>query len=326
MALKAKWWISKGNKIECLLCPRLCVLSRNETGFCGARKHESGGLSAIGYGMVLAKSPDPIEKKPLYHFYPGEVAWSVGFAGCNLHCPFCQNHGIARAKPNSGLFTPPSRVIEDAVFSGAKIIAYTYSEPTIHFEYLMDCAYEASKAGLKNVLVTNGNINPKPASELLGRMDGVNIDLKSWNAKYYEEVLGGNLKIVRRFIETALAHCWVEITTLIVPKDNDDEYEIKSISKWIASLSNDIPFHLSAYHPAYKYSRPATSFEKLKQARKIASEILNFVYLGNLGIENSTKCSNCKQILISRSSYRVQLAMTGENCPRCGVKAAGVFK
>ena len=326
MSRKTKWWVSKGDKIRCLLCPRLCVLSAGETGFCGARKHESGALSISGYGMVTAKSPDPIEKKPLYHFYPGGIAWSIGFAGCNLHCPFCQNHSIARAKPDSGRFTPPSRVIDDAISSSAEIVAYTYSEPTIHFEYLMDCTYKTSSAGLKNVLVTNGNLNSKPALELLSRMDGVNIDLKSWNSDYYKETLGGSLKTVRSFIETALAHCWVEITTLVIPGDNDSEDEIGSISEWIASLSKDIPFHLSAYHPAYKYSRPATSASKLKQVYDIASKKLNFVYVGNLGIENSTRCSNCKHILISRNFHRVQMEMRGKNCPGCGVKVPGVFK
>lgn len=276
--------------------------------------------------MVTAEAPDPIEKKPLFHFYPGEMAWSIGFAGCNLHCPFCQNHSIARASPNSGRFTPPSRAVDDAVSSAAKIIAYTYSEPTIHFEYLMDCAYMASSAGLKNVLITNGNLNSKPALELLKRMDGVNVDLKSWRPGYYEETLGGNLKTVKKFIETALAHCWVEITTLVVPEDNDDEDEIESISEWIASLSKDIPFHLSAYHPAYKYTRPATSSSKLKQVYDAASRKLRFVYIGNLGIENSTQCPSCKRSLISRSSYRVKRAMLGDKCPNCGLKIPGVFK
>lgn len=326
MPQTAKWWINKGDKIECLLCPRLCVLSLGETGFCGIRKHESGELSASGYGMVTAESPDPIEKKPLYHFYPGAIAWSVGFAGCNLHCPFCQNHNIARAKPDSGRFTSPSKVIDDAISSGAEIVAYTYSEPTIHFEYLMDCAYRASSVGLKNVLVTNGNLNSKPGLELLSKMDGVNIDLKSWNSDYYKKTLGGNLKAVKHFIETALEHCWVEITTLVVPGDNDGEDEIESISEWIASLSNDIPFHLSAYHPAYKYSRPATSTNKMKQVYDVASKKLRFVYIGNLGIANNTHCPDCKHTLISRSAYSVQMAMRDKNCPRCGLKVPGVFK
>jgi len=276
--------------------------------------------------MVTAESPDPIEKKPLYHFYPGEMAWSIGFAGCNLHCPFCQNHAIARASPDSGRFTSPSNVIEAALASGAKIVAYTYSEPSIHFEYLMDCAYRASNSGLKNVLVTNGNLNSKPASELLSGMDGVNIDLKSWNSKYYEEILGGNLNSVKSFIETALAHCWVEITTLVVPGDNDGVDEIESISEWIASLSNDIPFHISAYHPAYEYRKPATSADKMKQVHNVSSEKLHFVYIGNLGIENNTQCSNCKHILITRGAYRVNMAMSGGKCPKCGIRVPGVFK
>jgi len=326
MTQKANWWIRKGKKIKCILCPKLCLLSPGETGLCGVRKNESDVLSLPGYGMVTAEAQDPIEKKPLFHFYPGETAWSIGFAGCNLRCPFCQNHSIARANPNSGRFTAPSRVIDDAVSSAAKIIAYTYSEPTIHFEYLMECAYRASNAGLKNVLVTNGNLNSKPALELLKRMDGVNVDLKSWSSEYYKETLGGDLKTVKKFIENALAHCWVEITTLVVPGDNDDEDEIESISEWITSLSADIPFHLSAYHPAYKYSRPATSSSKLKRVYDAASKKLHFVYIGNLGIENCTQCPNCNHPLISRSSYRVKSVMLGEKCPNCGLKIPGVFK
>ena len=201
MIPETRWWTVEDGSVRCLLCPHVCLLSAGESGICRARKAVPGALKVPGFGMITAESPDPIEKKPLYHFLPGEMVWSVGFTGCNLHCPFCQNHNIAQADPSIGRYTETDDIVEHAVISGAGMLAYTYSEPTVHFEYLVECAGKASEAGLKNVLVTNGNLNAKPAAELLAGIDAVNIDLKPWDSEYYERVLGGNLATVRRFIE-----------------------------------------------------------------------------------------------------------------------------
>ncbi|MCK5251247.1 MAG: radical SAM protein, partial [Spirochaetaceae bacterium] len=180
-------------------------------------------------------------------------------------------------------------------------------------------------AGLKNVLVTNGNLNAKPAAELLAGIDAVNIDLKSWDSEYYERVLGGNLATVRRFIEIAMDHCWVELTTLIVPGDNDHEKDIGDMCGWIASLSKDIPLHLSAYHPSYMYRKAATPVSIMENMFRIAAERLNFVYIGNLGRENDTLCPHCRAPVIEREYYKTKLYVTDGVCPECGTEIPGVF-
>ena len=322
---ETRWWTVEDDSVRCLLCPHTCLLSAGESGDCGARKAVPGALTIPGFGMITAEAPDPIEKKPLYHFHPGEMVWSVGFAGCNLHCPFCQNHNIARADPSIGRYSEAGEIVKHALLSGAGMLAYTYSEPTVHFEYLMECAEKASESGLKNILVTNGHLNSKPAAELLAKMDAVNIDLKSWDPDYYKQVLGGNLATVRRFIEIALDHCWVELTTLIVPGDNDNEEEVGDMCDWIASLSKDIPLHLSAYHPSYLYRKAATPVSIMETMYRIAAERLKFVYIGNLGCENDTLCPECRTPVIEREYYRTKSHITGRECPQCGTEIPGVF-
>jgi pyruvate formate lyase activating enzyme len=325
MSPEARWWIKEHNSVRCLLCPHSCLLSIGETGICGVRTAGPHGLELPGYGLITASAPDPVEKKPLYHFHPGETAWSVGFNGCNLKCPFCQNHRIAQGDSLIGELTSTEKVVESALRADAGLVAYTYSEPTVHIEYLMECAETASNAGLKNVLVTNGNINKQPAAELFGQMDAVNVDLKSWNPEYYRTTLGGNLRTVKGFIETALEHCWVEITTLIVPDDNDNEDEMRGMFKWIAELSNDIPLHLSAYHPAFKYGKSATEASTIEKMVQIALEDLNYVYPGNLGSINNTNCPECNKAVIERRYHGTRTHLVGGRCPDCGTAVQGVF-
>jgi len=177
------------------------------------REARGGSLYLPAYGKISASASDPIEKKPLYHFHPGEKVWSIGFAGCNMFCPFCQNHTISRADSSIGTFKSPGTVIEETKSTGSSLLAFTYSEPTVHYEYLMETAKLARESGLKTVLVTNGNINKKPAQKLLPLMDAVNIDLKSWDKDYYRKKLGGNLETVKAFIQESVKYCWVELTT-----------------------------------------------------------------------------------------------------------------
>lgn len=325
MSRKALWWTIEGNSLRCLLCPHSCLLRSGETGKCGVRTAVANDLKIPGYGKISAEAADPIEKKPLYHFYPGEIAWSVGFVGCNLNCPFCQNYRIARAEPENGHFMPAQDIVGHAIESGARILAYTYSEPTVHIEYLLDCSELAAKAGLKNVLVTNGSLNRKPAAELLNRMDAVNIDLKSWSSEYYQKVLGGNLNTVTNFIEEAIERCWVELTTLVVPDDNDSSTVMKDMVFWISSLSRDIPLHLSAYHPSYKYNRPPTAIETLKELVSIASQELKFVYPGNCGFISNTVCPVCDTAVIRRMNYRVESILNMGCCPVCETRLPGVY-
>ena len=321
----AEWWVIEDGKIRCLLCPHSCLLSPGERGVCGVREAGSEKLELPGYGMVTAEASDPIEKKPLYHFHPGEKVWSVGFTGCNLDCPFCQNFRIARADPSMGRYTETQEIVRNTLNSGSKMLAYTYSEPSVHFEYLKKAAYAAHQAGLKNILVTNGNLNIKPAKELLPSIDAANIDIKSWDRNYYKNILGGNLDTVKRFIEEAVLNCWIEITTLIVPGDNDIEDDIHSMCSWIASLSENIPLHLSAYHPAYKYTKAPSTPELMNRMKLIAEEQLNYVYIGNLGTENDTSCPNCQKTVIKRDFYKTEPLIEDGRCVNCGIEIPGVF-
>jgi len=322
----ANWWIENDGKVKCLLCPHFCLLSRGETGICGVRQAgENGGLILPGFGMITASAMDPIEKKPLYHFYPGANVWSVGFTGCNMDCPFCQNSGISRAEPSIGEFKKPSDIVSETLESGSKLLAFTYSEPTVHYEYLIQTAESAREKGLKTILVTNGNINVKPARSLLNLMDAVNIDLKSWNIDYYDNNLKGNLDTVRRFIREALNYSWVELTTLIIPGETDNKTDMQNMCRWIASLSRNIPLHLSAYHPSYKYQIPAASARLLKDMKNIAEKELNYVYIGNLGIENNTHCPECSRIVIQRKYHTIDTFITEGRCSHCGTVIPGVF-
>jgi len=325
MATEARWWIREGNSLRCQLCPHTCRIADGERGLCGARGAERGLMVLPGYGRISTEALDPIEKKPLYHFLPGQMVWSVGFTGCNLNCPSCQNHRIARAESEEGYTRTPEELVGDAVNSGAHMMAYTYSEPSIHCEFLLETAHAASAAGLLNVLVTNGNLCKKPAMELLNAMDGVNIDLKSWSAEYYKRVLKGNLGAVRQCIEIAIERSWVELTTLIVPGDNDDETDIRDMARWIASLSEDIPLHLSGYYPAYKYKRMPTEPRLLRRYKELAEEELRYVYLGNTGEDNATVCAGCGKTLIHRGNYSIRRAVENGACPDCRTVIPGIF-
>jgi len=325
MAIEARWWIRNGNSVRCHLCPHSCRIANGYRGLCGARAVERGQLVLPGYGRISAEALDPIEKKPLYHFLPGSMVWSVGFTGCNLNCPFCQNHSIARAAPEKGYMRAPEKLVENAINSGARLIAYTYSEPSIHCEFLLESAHAASAAGLLNVLVTNGNLCKKPAKELFNAMDGVNIDLKSWRAEYYKRILKGNLEAVRQCIEIAIERSWVELTMLIVPGDNDDETDMRNMIQWIASLSESIPLHLSGYYPAYKYKRAPTELTLLHRYKKLAEEMLTYVYLGNTGENNDTVCAGCGKTLIHRRNYSISSNVENGACPDCRTAIPGIF-
>jgi len=209
--------------------------------------------------------------------------------------------------------------------TGAMMIAYTYSEPSIHIEYVMDTARLAAEAGLLNILVTNGNLNPRPARDLLDRMDAVNVDLKAWDPTYYAEILGGRLDTVREFISEACRRSWVEVTTLVVPGDNDDLDDIGSMARWIAGLSPNIPYHLSAYHPAHRYTRPPTAESVIRRAADRAREYLNFVYPGNTGFEAHTECPACGQPVIRRRWFRSESLLENGHCPDCGAALPGLF-
>jgi pyruvate formate lyase activating enzyme len=264
------------------------------------------------YGLVTALAEDPIEKKPLYHFRPGSSILSLGFALCNLRCPFCQNWAISQqgrggAGEISGRRLNPAEAAALARERGFSQIAYTYSEPLIHIEWLLECMALCRREGIANVLVTNGCVNSEPAAEILALTDAANVDLKCFSAETYEKVLGGNLEAVLRFIETAhRTGTHLEVTTLIVPGLNDSEDETRLCAEFIAGLSPDIPWHLSAYHPDYRYEAPATAPAALASIARMGREHLRYVYTGNIpGEHNDTLCSRCGATLVSRRGYRV---------------------
>ncbi|MDR2158500.1 MAG: AmmeMemoRadiSam system radical SAM enzyme [Treponema sp.] len=301
--------------LRCELCPRRCVIGEGKTGACGIRGCRERRGHIPYYGYVTALAEDPIEKKPLYHFRPGTSILSAGFAGCNLHCPFCQNWRISQIREAEivpGRRIPPEELVARA--KGGALLAYTYSEPLIHAEYLLDCMALARKRGIANVLVTNGCVNAEAAAEILSLTDAANIDLKCFSPETYAALLGGNLAAVRDFITMAAAMgVHTEITTLVVPGLNDSEGELENCAAFIAGLAADaggmgtIPWHLSAYHPGYRWEAPPTAGGMLRDAARRARKCLRYVYTGNLAEEiNDTLCPCCGRPLVKRRAYRIE--------------------
>jgi pyruvate formate lyase activating enzyme len=316
--------------VHCELCPHHCTLKSGSFGQCRVRQGSEGGIGLPYYGCISSISMDPIEKKPLYHFRPGSSIFSVGFLGCNLHCPFCQNWEISQQTDIQFRTVEPAELIQLAVHSGSRAIAYTYSEPLVHIEYLLEAMTEARKQGLANVLVSNGCILEKPARDVLALTDAANIDLKSFNSETYAKKLGGDLGTVCRFLELAYEMgVHLEVTSLIVTGINDSLAEAEGMIEFLAGLSQDIPWHLSAYHPAYKWREPATKPALLQQIKDMVRGKLSFVYVGNVwGEANSTPCTYCGKVLIERQGYVIStpnLEFNKESqsyfCAHCGKPA-----
>lgn len=274
------------NKKVCKLCPHHCALEENEIGICRARSNKQGNITAINYGHITSMALDPIEKKPLRRYFPGSYILSVGSFGCNLLCPFCQNYEISTVgieKANTRIISP-QELVEEAVSLRSKGnigIAYTYNEPLVGYEYVKDCARAARQMDLKNVLVTNGCFCEEPIKELLPYIDTLNIDLKAFTETFYRK-LGGDLDTVKRVIVLAAQHSHVEVTTLIIPGENDSEEEVRSLSSWLGSVRQDIPLHLTRFFPRYRMKeREPTDIAKLHALADIAREYLQYVYIGN---------------------------------------------
>lgn len=272
-------------KVHCYLCPHNCVIKPGGLGACRARKNIDGELYSLNYAKIASVALDPIEKKPLYRFYPGKLILSAGTFGCNLKCSFCQNWSIAHQNPQT-MDAEPSGLVEKAVKlmeSGNIGIAYTYNEPSIWYEFVYDTAKLAKEKGLVNVLVTNGFISREPLMNILPFVDAMNIDVKAYTAKFYSEICKGTLENVKETVELAAKSCHVEVTTLVIPDLNDTLEEIDEMSKWLAGISPEIPLHLSRFFPNYEMKdRPATPVETLSRARDKAREYLKYVYMGNV--------------------------------------------
>jgi pyruvate formate lyase activating enzyme len=324
-AAEAAYWKAEAEgSVSCALCPHRCRIAEGKGGICKARRNEGGELKLPYYGLVSSLAIDPIEKKPLHHFLPGSAVFSAGFVGCNMRCPFCQNWRISQELPAGLEPMAPGELVDAALRSGAPSIAYTYSEPSIHFEFVRDSMAAARRAGLKNVLVTNGCLETAPAREMLGLTDAANVDLKTWSAEDYSKSLGGEREAVLEFIRIASSLCRLEVTTLVVPGLSDSREGIASIAGFLAELSPDIPLHLSAYHPAWKFGAEPSSPALLAELAQAARARLRYVYVGNLaGADADTLCPGCGARVVTRRGYRVGLAgMRAEGglaaCAACG--------
>jgi len=267
--------------VECRLCPHNCRIPGDGVGLCGARKNRDGVLYAESYGQITSLALDPIEKKPLNRFHPGSRILSVGGYGCNMKCPYCQNHEISQAKPDAQYFSPEKLLSIAKNTPGNLGVAFTYNEPLIGIEYLLDCAPLLKKAGLKVVLVTNGLVSYEPLKTLLLHIDAMNIDVKAFSTAAYRNI-GGDLSAVKQTVETCVSACHIEVTALIVPGQNDGEEDMRALSEWLCGLSPDIPLHISRYFPRYKASHPPTPVATIQKLAAVARRRLRYVHLGNI--------------------------------------------
>jgi pyruvate formate lyase activating enzyme len=308
-------------QVRCLLCPHYCKLSVDQTGICGARKNRGGLLYAMGYGEITSYGLDPIEKKPLFHYYPGKKIFSIGSYGCNLKCDFCQNYRIAHERPGT-VHMEPEKLLELALSYGDESIgvAFTYNEPIINAEYIIKCAKLIHAEGMKVVLVTNGFINEDPLEALLEQVDAMNIDLKAFNEKFYTDICCGAANPVKKTIERACRSVHVEVTTLLIEGLNTDEREMDEMSRYLGGLKSDMPFHLSRYFPAWKRKDPPTPIERIRSLAEIARRHLNHVYIGNVpGADNNTYCPECRALIVDRSEYEGMVHNLNNGiCEKCG--------
>ncbi|WP_068348057.1 AmmeMemoRadiSam system radical SAM enzyme [Kosmotoga arenicorallina] len=308
--------------LQCTLCPNRCIIKPGHVGICKARKNIKGMMYSLNYGELTSIAMDPIEKKPLYHYYPGSEILSVGSWGCNLQCDFCQNWEISKQRPKIINRVVPDQLIEIAKNRNSFGLAFTYNEPSVSFEFILDTARNAIREGIEIVLVTNGYIDEEPLNLLVQSVNAVNIDLKGWNSAFYRKI-GGEKKHVLKTIEKALqANVHVELTTLIIPGENDSAEDMVEEARWISSLSPDVPLHITRYYPAYKYDIPPTPIETLSKLWELARERLNYVYLGNIpdATESNTYCPSCGALLIERNGYSTEIKNLDEEgrCSKCG--------
>ncbi|MFH1687838.1 MAG: AmmeMemoRadiSam system radical SAM enzyme [bacterium] len=324
MAHKAAFWEALDNaKVICRLCPNECQLNPGQRGLCNNRYNEVGELVTENYGEAVSLALDPIEKKPLYHFCPTSVILSTGPNGCNLACRNCQNWSISQEVVRTTAVTP-ERLVELAGQRGSIGVAFTYTEPLIWYEYIMDVAPRLQARGLKTVLVSNGYINSEPLATLLPFIDAANIDLKSLDDEFYRKICNGRVAPVLQTIRALYeAGIHLEVTTLLIPGLNDSENQIQALTDFLASVSAFLPFHLSAYHPSYKMDAPPTSAETLLRAKAIAQKKLKYVYIGNVAIPgaSNTVCPECGRVLIERRGFSTEIVgLEGADCLACGFK------
>ncbi len=326
-----------GQKVRCFLCHHHCRISAGKRGICGVRENRKGRLDTLVYGRVVASHVDPIEKKPLFHLLPGSRSFSIATVGCNFTCRFCQNADIAQLPENrNGMILgekwTPSAVVSEAQLGGCRSIAYTYTEPTVFFEFALDCARLAKEQGLYNVFVTNGYMTPEALTMISPFLDAANVDLKAHSDDFYKQMCGARLEPVKETLRRmSRLGILVEVTTLIVPGANDDPDDLRDLADFLCSeLGPDTPWHISRFHPTYRLTdRSSTPVETLHAARKIGLEAgLRYVYLGNVpGSDGeNTFCRNCGNIVINRFHFNVrQNLIDGNRCAYCHEEVFGIF-
>jgi len=322
------------NKVHCYLCAHHCKINSGKFGICGVRKNIDGILNTLVYAEAIAANIDPIEKKPLYHFLPGSTSYSIATIGCNFRCEFCQNWQISqlskRDQGSPGQKLLPQDIVEQAKQQKCQSISYTYTEPTIFFEYAYDTAKLAKEAGLKNNFVTNGYMTREALKTINPYLDAANIDFKSFDEDFYVKVCSGHLQPVLDSIKFAKElGIWIEVTTLIIPGQNDSDQELKKIAEFIAGVGKDIPWHISRFHPDYKFTdKEFTSMQTLEKAYNFGKQAgLKYVYLGNVAGDSDTYCSNCGKLLVKRVYLGISQAnIKNGKCKFCDSVLEGVYQ
>ena len=328
---EALFYKRKDSKIQCTLCPKICIIPESKIGFCSVRKNIKNKLYSLVYAKPVSVAIDPIEKKPLYHFLPNSTSLSIGTIGCNLECKQCQNWEIARAEPNNipNQQMSPEEVVQKALESNCKSISYTYNDPIVFYEYVLDTAKLARKNKLKNIIVSNGFINEEPLKKWCRYIDAANIDLKG-SDKFYKSTTTGWIEPVHNTLKILKKNnIWLEITNLIIPTLNDKENDIKDLCNWIKeNIGSSTPLHFSAFHPCYKLlnlgrTPPAT----LIKAKAMAKEVgIDYVYIGNIKTEqNNTYCHKCNKLLIERDYFQIQQNNLKNNKCTCKVTIPGIW-
>jgi len=322
-------------RVQCYLCNHRCIISPSKRGICGVRENRSGRLYTLVFGRAISLNVDPIEKKPLFHLFPGSTSFSIATVGCNFRCLQCQNHEISQMSANEGRIEgrtiAPSQIVSLAKEHQCRSISYTYTEPTIYFEYAYETAVIASQEGIKNIFVTNGYMTEEALRKIHPYLDAANVDLKSFQETFYKEVCGARLKPVLETLKLMRQMgIWVEITTLVIPTLNDSEKEFEEIAQFVVSLGPEVPWHISAFYPTYKMiDLPRTSASSLHRAREIGMKAgLRYVYCGNIPGEEGedTLCPHCGKTVVERTGFRVMKnkIVKGE-CGYCHSKIDGVW-
>ncbi|NIO47912.1 MAG: AmmeMemoRadiSam system radical SAM enzyme [Candidatus Aminicenantes bacterium] len=321
-------------EIECTLCPRFCKLGDKERGYCGVRENIGGTYYTLVYGKACSIALDPIEKKPLFHYLPKSSALSIATAGCNVNCKFCQNWEISQVRPEQiqNYDFPPGAVVKTAKKYRCAVIAYTYTEPVVFYEYMYDTSLEARKKGVRTAVITGGHINPEPMEDLTKVVDAIKIDLKAFSQDFYTKYVRGELQPVLDAIKIVhKSSAWLELVYLVIPNLNDSSDEIRKMCQWIVKeIGPDVPVHFSKFVPMYLVKNlPPTPVSTLEKVHKIAlEEGIRYVYIGNVPGHSaeSTYCPNCKKIVIERRGYSIgKIALKGGKCKYCDNPIPGIW-